>query len=49
MVVQNGLPFEVNAPNAETLASMEEADKGNFPHLGSVEELFDDLEKDGEE
>ena len=47
VVAQNGLPFEVKAPNAVTIAAMEEADSGNLPHFGSVQELFDDLEKNG--
>ena len=49
VVAQNGLPFEVKAPNAITRAAMEEADSGNLPRFESVKELFDDLEKDGEE
>ena len=49
VVANNGLPFEVKAPNAVTRNAMEEADSGNLPHFGSVQELFDDLEKDGEE
>ena len=49
VVAQNGLPFEVKAPNAVTRAAMEEADSGNLPRFDSVQELFDDLEKDGEE
>jgi DNA-damage-inducible protein J len=49
VVAQNGLPFEVKAPNAVTRAAMEEADSDNLPRFGSVQELFDDLEKDGEE
>jgi len=49
VVAQNGLPFEVKAPNATTRAAMEEADAGNLPRFGSVQELFDDLEKIGEE
>jgi len=49
VVAKNGLPFEVKAPNAVTRAAMEEADSDNLPRFGSVQELFDDLEKDGEE
>ena len=49
VVAQNGLPFEVKAPNAVTRAAMEEADSDNLPRFKSVKELFDDLEKDGEE
>ena len=48
VVAQNGLPFEVKAPNAVTRAAMEEADSDNLPRFESVQELFDDLEKDGE-
>ena len=48
VVAQNGLPFDVKSPNAITRAAMEEADSGKLPHFKSVEELFDDLEKDGE-
>jgi DNA-damage-inducible protein J len=49
VVAQNGLPFEVKAPNAVTRAAMEEADSDNLPRFESVQELFDDLEKDSEE
>ena len=49
VVAQNGLPFEIKAPNAVTRAAMEEADSDNLPRFGSVQELFDDLEKDGKE
>lgn len=49
VVAQNGLPFEVKAPNAITRAAMEEADSANLPRFASVQELFDDLEKDGKE
>ena len=49
VVAQTGLPFEVKAPNAVTRAAMKEADSDNLPHFESVQELFDDLEKDGEE
>jgi DNA-damage-inducible protein J len=49
VVAQNGLPFEVKMPNAATRAAMAEADAGNLPRFGSAQELFDDLEKDGEE
>jgi DNA-damage-inducible protein J len=49
VVAQNGLPFEVKAPNAVTRAAMEEADSDNLPRFESVQELFDDLEKNGEE
>lgn len=48
VVAQNGLPFEVKSPNAITRAAMEEADASCLPHFESVQELFDDLEKNGE-
>jgi DNA-damage-inducible protein J len=49
VVAKNGLPFEIKAPNAVTRAAMEEADSGNLPRFESVQELFDDLEKDSKE
>jgi DNA-damage-inducible protein J len=49
VVAQNGLPFEVKAPNAVTRAAMQEADSGSLPHFATVQELFDDLEKVGKE
>jgi DNA-damage-inducible protein J len=49
VVAQNGLPFEIKAPNALTRAAMEEARSGNLPRFGSVQELFDDLEKNSQE
>jgi DNA-damage-inducible protein J len=49
VVAKNGLPFDVKAPNAVTRAAMEEADSGNLPRFESVQELFDDLEKDSKE
>lgn len=45
VVAQNGLPFEVKAPNAVTRAAMQEADEGHLPRFASVQELFDGLEK----
>ena len=47
VVAQNGLPFEVKAPNAVTRAAMEEVDAGDYQRFGSIQELFDDLEKNG--
>lgn len=49
VVTQNGLPFAVKAPNATTRAAMEEADSGDLPRFGSMQELFDDLEKNSKE
>jgi DNA-damage-inducible protein J len=48
VVAHNGLPFEVKSPNAVTRVAMAEADSGNLPRFSSVQELFDDLEKNGE-
>lgn len=48
VVAQNGLPFEVKSPNAITRAAMEEANSGNLPRFKTVQELFDDLEKNSE-
>lgn len=49
VVINNGLPFPVKAPNATTQAAMEEARSDSLPRFASAQELFDDLEKDGEE
>lgn len=49
VVAENGLPFECKTPSAITRAAMQEADTGDLPHFETVGELFDDLEKDGEE
>jgi len=48
VVAQNGLPFEVKSPNAITRSAMAEADPAELPEFRSVQELFDDLEKNGE-
>lgn len=47
VVAQNGLPFAVKAPNAATRAAMEEAESGALPRFASMQELFDDLDKNG--
>jgi DNA-damage-inducible protein J len=49
VVAQNGFPFAVKAPNAITRAAMMEADTGDLPRFGSMQELFDDLEKNRKE
>jgi DNA-damage-inducible protein J len=49
VVVQQGLPFEVKAPNAKTIAAMQEARSIGKAKFGSAKELFDDLEKAGSE
>ena len=37
------LPFEPLIPNAETIAAMEEADRGDLPSFNTIEELLADL------
>jgi len=49
VVAKNGLPFEVKIPNAVTLAAIQEAESGHLPQFATVQELFDDLEKDSKE
>lgn len=49
VVTQNGLPFEIKAPNSVTCSAMEEADSGNLPIFETIQDLFDDLEKDTKE
>lgn len=44
VVAQNGLPFEVKAPNAETIAAMEKARSMARARFGSAKELLNDLE-----
>jgi DNA-damage-inducible protein J len=40
------LPFEPLTPNAETIAAMQEARKGNLKSFDSVEALMADLDAD---
>jgi DNA-damage-inducible protein J len=40
------LPFELFEPNAETVAAMEAADRGEFVTVGSIDDLFADLHAD---
>ena len=49
VVAQNGIPFPIKAPNAVTRAAMQEAESEHLPHFASVQELFDDLEKNSEQ
>ena len=43
----NGLPFDVRIPNAETLKTFEDTDKGiGLTRYDTMEEMFDDLDKD---
>jgi DNA-damage-inducible protein J len=45
VVVQQGLPFDVKVPNAETIAAMQEARSITRPRFGSVKVLIDELDK----
>lgn len=47
VVAQEGLPFEVKAPNALTRAAMQEARAMRKAKFDSAEALFEDLEKTG--
>lgn len=49
VVTHNGLPFEIKAPNSVTCSAMEEADSGNLPIFATVQDLFNDLEKNSAE
>ena len=40
---EKALPFEPLVPNAETVAAMKEARRGNLPSFSSVENLMADL------
>ena len=40
------LPFEPLIPNAETIAAMQEAERGGLPSVNSVDELMAELAKD---
>ena len=44
VVAQQGLPFEVRAPNATTIAAMEEARTITTARFNAAQELFNDLE-----
>ena len=45
VVLQEGLPFEVKIPNAETLEAMREAEHGNDSHAyGSFAEIRNELD-----
>lgn len=48
VAAEKTLPFAIDTPNAETLAAMREVEFGDLPRFGSMQELFDDLEKAGE-
>jgi DNA-damage-inducible protein J len=42
---EHALPFDMNVPNAETRAAMQEARAMGRARFASAQELFDDLEK----
>ena len=43
VAAENALPFEVRVPNKETLAAMEELERGGVKSFSSVAELMADL------
>lgn len=43
VAAERKLPFEIHTPNAETVAAMREADRGEGRRFDSAEELFDHL------
>jgi DNA-damage-inducible protein J len=47
VIAQQGLPFEIRIPNAETVEAMREARAIGKARFSGVQELFDDLEKAG--
>jgi len=46
VAAEKALPFDVRAPNAETVAAMRELDEGRGKRFGSVEDLMADLNAD---
>jgi DNA-damage-inducible protein J len=44
VVLRRGMPFDLSIPNAETIAALEELDRGGGEVFqGSTRELFDEL------
>ena len=43
VAAEEKLPFEIHTPNAESMAAMREADRGEGKHFDSSKELFDHL------
>ena len=43
IVAEQKLPFEIHTPNAETVAAMREAERGEGTRFATSEELFEDL------
>ena len=46
VAIDKELPFEPLIPNAETIAAMQEARNGDLVTVGSIEQLFADLNAD---
>ena len=46
IAAEKKLPFEPLVPNAETIAAMEEAERGGLPSFKTVEELMAHLNAD---
>lgn len=46
IAAEKRLPFAPLVPNAETIAAIEEADRGELTYVNSVEEMRDLLERD---
>lgn len=47
VAAEKRLPFDPLPPNAETIAAIEEARRGELTYVGSVEELREHLHRDG--
>lgn len=45
VVMRDGLPFEVKTPNIITIAAMKESRKLTSKNAQSIQQLFDELEK----
>lgn len=45
-VAERALPFEVKAPNPETVAALQASRDGDVTRVASVDDLFADLEDD---
>ena len=43
VAAERKLPFEIHTPNAETIAAMRKADRGEGQRFDSAKELFDHL------
>ena len=43
VAAEKKLPFELHTPNAETIAAMQEAERGEGKKFNSAEELFNQL------